>query len=145
MLEISPAHKRELRAQAHHLNPVVSISHKGLQEGLQATVLGEIDRCLKSHELIKVRLYSIERDERAALIENVCAALACGLVQHIGNLLVLWRPLPEGEIAKSALVGRRSAGGKPLTKKQAAAANELGAKKRSPARAPSRPRRRAIG
>jgi RNA-binding protein len=145
MLEISPAQKRELRAQAHHLNPVVSISHKGLQDGLQATVIGEIDRSLKSHALIKVRLYGIERDERASLIDSVCAAVQCALVQHIGNLLVLWRPLPAGETAKSALVGRRSSGARPMTKKQAAAANELDPKKRSPARAPSRPRRRAIG
>ena len=91
MLELTPAQKRELRAQAHHLNPVVSIS----QKGLQATVLSEIDRCLSSHGLIKVRLYGIERETRGDLIAEVCNTLHCGNVQHIGNLLVLWRPLPE--------------------------------------------------
>lgn len=138
MLELTPAQRRELRAQAHHLNPVVSIS----QKGLQPTVLGEIDRSLKAHELIKVRLYGIERDERAALIDEICTALACASVQQIGNLLVLWRPLPPAAVdsAKSALAGRRRAA--PATKKQAAAAAER-RNGGTPRRAPSTARRPA--
>ena len=134
MLELTPAQKRELRAQAHHINPVVSIS----QKGLQPSVLGEIDRSLKAHELIKVRLYGIEREERAALIEEVCGTLACANVQHIGNLLVLWRPsadAPGSDSAKSALAGRRRSK-EPLTKKQAAAAAEKRGKPTTPRRAP---------
>ena len=82
--------RRALRADAHHLNPVVSIS----QKGLTATVLAEIDRSLKVHELIKVRLYGIDREARVALFAEICAELACQEVQHIGNLLVLWRKKP---------------------------------------------------
>ena len=82
--------RRALRAEAHHLNPVVSIS----QKGLTATVLAEIDRSLKVHELIKVRLYGIEREQRSALFAEICNELACQEVQHIGNLLVLWRKKP---------------------------------------------------
>lgn len=83
--------RRALRADAHHLNPVVSIS----QKRLTPTVLAEIDRSLKVHELIKVRLYGIDRDERAALFAEISAQLACQEVQHIGNLLVLWRKKPS--------------------------------------------------
>ena len=53
MIEITPTERRALRAAAHHLKPVVSIS----QKGLTASVLAEIDRSLKAHELIKLRLY----------------------------------------------------------------------------------------
>jgi len=91
MIELSPTERRALRAAAHHLNPVVSISQKGLTPG----VLAEIDRSLKAHELIKLRLYGIERDDREALCGEICGTLECALVQHIGNLLVLWRPRPE--------------------------------------------------
>lgn len=87
---LTPARRRSLRADAHHLSPVVSIS----QKGLSATVLAEIDRSLKVHELIKVRLYGIDRDDRAALFAEICATLSCHEVQHIGNLLVLWRQKP---------------------------------------------------
>jgi RNA-binding protein len=92
MIEITPAQRRALRAAAHHLKPVVSIS----QKGLTPSVLAEIDRCLKAHELIKLRLYGIERDDREALFAEICSALDCAEVQHIGNLLVLWREHPEG-------------------------------------------------
>lgn len=135
MTELNPAQRRELRAQAHHLNPVVSIS----QKGLQASVLGEIDRCLTAHELIKVRLYGIDREARDSLVSELCDNLACSLVQHIGNLLVLWRPNPDnsemGVAAATAKRGPRSA--KPMTKKQAAANAESPARK-----APTMTRRR---
>lgn len=121
MIELTPTQRRALRADAHHLNPVVSIS----QKGLQPSVLAEIDRCLNAHELIKVRLYGAERETRDALAIEVCRALQCAVVQQIGKLLVLWRPLPENlSTEKSAAVGRRPKSSKPVTKKQAAADND---------------------
>jgi RNA-binding protein len=120
MNEPNPTEIRALRATAHHLNPVVSISQKGLTAG----VLNEIDRSLKAHELIKVRLYGIDREARPALIGEICTALKCIEVQHIGNLLVLWRPRPVDASEKSALATRRSPRGVPKTKKQAATAIE---------------------
>lgn len=124
-IELSPTQRRALRADAHHLNPVVSISQKGITPG----VLNEIDRCLKAHELIKVRLYGIEKESRPALIAEICSTLGCAEVQHIGNLLVLWRERPAAAIAAGALPTdpvRRRAGarGTPKTKKQAAEALE---------------------
>jgi putative YhbY family RNA-binding protein len=117
--QLSPARRRALRAAAHPLNPVVSIS----QKGLTPSVLAEIDRCLKAHELIKLRLYGIERDAREALFIEICSTLACAEVQHIGNLLVLWRENPADAPAnKSAPAKRRKA--EAMTKKQAAARNE---------------------
>jgi len=120
MPELPPEQRRSLRAAAHHLNPVVSIA----QKGLTPTVLQEIDNCLKTHELIKVRLHGIERADRDPLLAEICTNLNCAPVQHIGNLFVLWREKPATEAdteKKSALATRR---GKPLTKKQAAAASE---------------------
>jgi RNA-binding protein len=55
---------------------------------------------------------------REAALAAICQALDCAPVQHIGNILVLWRPNPPGEAKPSP--NRRRA--KPLTKKQAAAA-----------------------
>lgn len=123
--QLSPVQRRSLRAAAHHLNPVVAIS----QKGLTPSVLAEIDRSLKAHELIKLRLYGIERDVREALFVEICSALNCAEVQHIGNLLVLWRENPKDTATEtSAPAPRRKS--EAMTKKQAAARSETRSRKR---------------
>lgn len=120
MIELSPTERRALRAAAHHLKPVVSIS----QKGLTPAVLGEIDRSLTAHELIKVRLYGIEREQREALLAEICGTLSCAEVQHIGNLLVLWREKPAADAEQPSAPAPRGRKAAPLTKKQAAAKAE---------------------
>ncbi|NWG30774.1 MAG: YhbY family RNA-binding protein [Rhodocyclaceae bacterium] len=117
MIELSPTERRALRAAAHHLQPTVAIAGNGLTPN----VLKEIDVSLKAHALIKVKLHGIERDDRAALLSEICAELDCAPVQSIGNILILWRPKPEGEEAPKP---RRRRVAAPKTKKQAAAALE---------------------
>lgn len=88
---LPPAERRALRAKAHHLHAVVTVG----QHGLTAAVLREIDVNLRAHELIKVRVFSDERDQREVMLARICAGLDAAPVQHIGKLLVLWRPAPE--------------------------------------------------
>lgn len=98
MEPLLPSFRRELRARAHHLHPVVTIG----QHGLTPSVLHEVDVALTAHELIKVRVFSEDRDQRGALLERICDALACAAIQQIGKLLVLWRPRPPGDKLASA-------------------------------------------
>ena len=91
MRPLPPAERRALRAKAHHLHAVVTVG----QHGLTAAVLREIDVNLRAHELIKVRVFSDERDQREVMLAHICAGLDAAPVQHIGKLLVLWRPAPE--------------------------------------------------
>ena len=91
MKTLSPAQRRELRAKAHHLHPVVSVGH----HGLTPAVMHEIDINLLAHELIKVRVFADEREQREIVLERICTALDASPVQHIGKLLVLWRPAPD--------------------------------------------------
>ena len=93
MKELDSAQQRKLRALAHHLNPVVSISGNGLSEA----VLKEIDCSLNAHELIKIRVYSDDRAFRIDLMTQICAQLKCTPVQTIGKLLVVFRKAPEPE------------------------------------------------
>lgn len=118
MIELTPIERRALRAAAHHLQPVVAIAGNGLSPA----VLKEIDASLKAHELIKVKLHGIERDERATLLSEICNALDCAPVQQIGNILVLWRENPEKAAAETAKPRRKAPA--PRTKKEAAAALE---------------------
>ncbi|WP_322998903.1 YhbY family RNA-binding protein [Castellaniella sp.] len=87
-LELSPQQRRDLRAAAHPLHPVVLIGDKGLTDA----VLGEIDRSLTSHELIKVRVAGAERPDREAMLETICDALSCAAVHHLGKTLIIYRP-----------------------------------------------------
>jgi putative YhbY family RNA-binding protein len=93
MLEITVDQRRSLRSRAHVLKPVVSISQNGLSE----SVLKEIGVCLDSHELIKIRVYNDDREERERLISDICEQLDAAPVQHIGKLLVIWRPAPDDD------------------------------------------------
>lgn len=90
MLQLSSVERRELRARAHNLNPVVSIAENGLTEA----VLKEIEVNLNAHELIKIRVYGDSRENRVAYLEQICTKLGAADVQHIGKLLVIYRPAP---------------------------------------------------
>ena len=100
MHELTPAQRRDLRARAHHLNPVVMIG----EAGLTPPVLHEIDLALKSHELIKIRVLGDDRDRRERLGGEICAALDAAEIQSIGKMIVLFRPRPEqpGEEKKAS-------------------------------------------
>lgn len=89
-LTLNPTQRRELRADAHHLNPVVLIGGDGLTPAVQR----EVDAALKAHGLIKVRAFVDDRSERDAMLAALCNALDAAPVQHIGKLLVLFRPRP---------------------------------------------------
>jgi putative YhbY family RNA-binding protein len=96
MLEITPQQRRELRAKAHPLHPVVSVG----QHGLTPQVLHEIDVALAAHELIKVRVFDDDRAAREAMLASIADAVGAAPVQHLGKLLILWRPAPPKETAQ---------------------------------------------
>lgn len=91
MLKLSPSQRRSLAAQAHHLNPVVIIGKDGLSEG----VMNELERGLSSHELIKIKILSGDKEVRTSLLEEICQRLVAFPVNHIGRILVIYRPESE--------------------------------------------------
>jgi RNA-binding protein len=124
MIELTPVQRRALRASAHTLHPVVSVSQKGLTD----SVLKEIDRCLTTHELIKIRVYDSERDQREAYLSEICTKLTAAPIQHIGHLLVVWREKPVAAGAETPAPRRRAA--PRLTKKAAVAKTDKAARAR---------------
>ncbi|MCW8917571.1 MAG: ribosome assembly RNA-binding protein YhbY [Gammaproteobacteria bacterium] len=87
-MSLTEPQKRHLRKLAHNLKPLVIIGSSGLSEG----VVNEIDQTMAHHELIKVRVNAMDREERDAMIAAICEALNCSLVQRIGHIAVLYRP-----------------------------------------------------
>ena len=87
-LSLTAEQRKSLRASAHHLDPVVMIG----ADGLSPPVCKELDTALSAHGLIKVRVLSDSRERREALLAEAAERLGAAAVQHIGKLLVLWRP-----------------------------------------------------
>ena len=92
-IQLTPAERKDKRADAHHLDPVVMIGG----DGLTPAVIKEIDAALNAHGLIKVRVFSDERETRNAFFATLAEQLSAAAIQHIGKLLVLWRPVPPKE------------------------------------------------
>jgi RNA-binding protein len=113
MLSLTVSERIALKGQAHALSPTVMIGNAGLTEA----VLKEIALALKSHELIKIRVMSDDRALREAMLESICSQLDAAPVQHIGKILVIFKPNPDLHKIEIKKLPRHK-GKKPLTKKQ---------------------------
>jgi putative YhbY family RNA-binding protein len=105
MADLIAAQRKELRARAHKLNPILQLGEKGLTDA----VIAEIDRALAHHELIKIRAALLNRDEREVALAGICERTGAHAVQHIGKMLVVFRRKPEEkrrEAADAAPVSR---------------------------------------
>jgi RNA-binding protein len=92
--ELSVKQRQYLKGLAHNLDPVVMIGSSGLNDA----VIKEIIVGLNAHELIKVRVLGDDRDLRASFIPEICTRAECHLVQHIGKLIILYRPSEKHKI-----------------------------------------------
>lgn len=89
MIQLTPAQRKEFRAQAHHLDPVVMIG----AEGLTSAILKEAEAALNAHGLIKLRIFSDDRAARDTMLQTLAEELNAAPILHIGKLLVIWRPM----------------------------------------------------
>ena len=93
LIQLTPAERKEKRGDAHHLDPVVMIG----ADGLTPADLKEAEVAIRSHGLIKGRVFSDDRAAREAMLTEMADKLNAAPIQHIGKLLVLWRPMEEVE------------------------------------------------
>lgn len=90
-MALTAAQRRYLKSLAHPLKPVVMVGAKGLSEA----VLAELAVAFETHELLKLRLSGVEREEKAALAAQLAESTGAELVQSIGHVLTLYRQHPE--------------------------------------------------
>ena len=90
-LQLTIQERKAIRADAHHLDPVVMIGG----DGLTPAVKKETDAALKAHGLIKIRVLGDDRNARVAMYDELADSLKAAQIQQIGKLLVLWRPKPD--------------------------------------------------
>ena len=70
------------------------ISNKGLSEA----VLKEINVCLDSHELIKIKAMVDDKAVRSQMLTDICEQTTATAVHHIGKQLVIYRQSTKPKI-----------------------------------------------
>ena len=84
---MTPKQRKHLKALAHRRKPVVLVGNAGVS----APLLKELEVALERHELLKIRLPGVEREERTKMVQQICAATGAEAVQEIGRVAVIYR------------------------------------------------------
>lgn len=80
-----------LRAQAHHLTPLVHVGH----QGLTPTLFQSLDDALRARELVKVQLTRTVDVPIRDVANALATAMAAEVVQMIGRTTTLYRHNPD--------------------------------------------------
>ena len=99
---MNSARKKQLKAQAHSLKPVIIVGQSGLTE----SVLNEIEITLDTHELIKIKIRA-EKDDRSTICNQIITSTKAELIQTIGQIAVVYRKKPEPKAEKNTGPRRR--------------------------------------
>lgn len=94
-MNLSTKQKQFLKGLAHDKKPIVQLGNNGLTEG----VLAEIENAINHHELIKVKIPTDDRDEKALIADAIVRETKAHKIQVIGHTLVLYKPSDENKIA----------------------------------------------
>lgn len=82
---------QHLRGLAHSLKPTVLLGANGLTEA----VISEIELALSSHELIKVKVPSEDRELKAQIMDAIVRETKAVKVHTIGHVLTLYKVHPD--------------------------------------------------
>lgn len=83
--------KRFLRAEAHHLSPVVMVGKGGIGDSIVTAVREQ----LRAHELIKVRVLEGSELERVDVGRLLAEATRAEDVGGLGRIAILYKRHPE--------------------------------------------------
>jgi RNA-binding protein len=90
-MQLSEKQRRHLKGLAHPLKPVILMGKSGLTD----SVVAETQRALNDHELIKVRLPGLDRQDRDAALALLAERTESTMVTRIGHVAVLYRAHPK--------------------------------------------------
>jgi RNA-binding protein len=90
-MPLNAEQKKQYKSIGHHLKPVLIVADNGVTEGVAA----ELERALADHELIKVKVSILDREERLEMITRLCQAGRAELVQVIGKMALIYRRNPQ--------------------------------------------------
>ncbi len=83
--------RAELRAEAHHLDPMIHIGHQGLTD----TARDAVNDALRTHELVKVAISRTLEISPKVFAGEMAESLGAQVIQAIGRKITLYRHNPE--------------------------------------------------
>jgi RNA-binding protein len=97
-MTLTSKERAELRAEAHHLTPLVHVGHQGLTDNLFQT----IDDALRTHELVKIAMVKAADVKPQDASRELAEKLGADVVQTIGRTCTLYRENPDLKRKKGA-------------------------------------------
>ena len=97
-MELTGKQKRYLRAQAHHLTPIVQIGKGGLTNEIKTSIRNALD----ARELIKVTILQ-NSDADINDVATEIEEMSFDVVQKIGRILVVFKVAEKRENRKISL------------------------------------------
>ena len=96
---LSNAEKREFKARAQRLEPMVKVGHAGVSEAF----LRSLDAALTQHELVKIKFTDF-KEQKHELVPQIAEKTGSALVAQVGNVAVFFRrkPRPGAEASDSS-------------------------------------------
>lgn len=88
---LTGAQKSQLRGLGQTLDAKLKLG-KG---GLTPAFFVELQKALRAHELVKLRFLGLDRDERAALCDQIADEGRCVCVGAVGHTALFYRQNPE--------------------------------------------------
>ncbi|HVS51592.1 MAG TPA: YhbY family RNA-binding protein [Opitutaceae bacterium] len=88
---LTGAQRAQLRGLGQRLEPALKLGRGGVTPAF----LGELQRLLRAHELVKLRFLGAERDERAAWCTQIADEGRCVCVGAVGHTALFYRQNPE--------------------------------------------------
>ena len=92
MTPLTNAQLRELKARAQRLKATLKLG----KAGLSPEFLAALEQELRRHELVKVKFDEF-KEQKKELSPQLAEKTASHLVMRVGNVVVLFRPRPEGD------------------------------------------------
>ena len=87
MTPLTNAEKRQLKACAQQLEPVLKIGHGGVTPAF----LASLNEALNIHELVKI-LFADFKEEKKTLAPLIAEQSSSELIMRVGNVAVYYRP-----------------------------------------------------
>lgn len=86
------AEKRDLKARAQHLEPIVKLGLAGVTDSF----LRSLETALSQHQLVKMK-FTAFKEEKHDLAPQIAEKTGSELIMQVGNVAVFYRAKAEGE------------------------------------------------
>ena len=87
---LTSAAKRDLKARAQRLEPILKLGHAGMSDAF----LAGMDAALTMHGLVKMK-FSDHKEEKKTLAPQIAEKTRSAVVMQVGNVAVFYRAKPE--------------------------------------------------